>query len=71
MDLERQLRAEVSAQMEIAFGKEYAGQFPQSFINAVIADVQSASAFEEGHYNTTDIQWALARTVLALCSPNE
>lgn len=71
MDLERQLRADVDVRIKVAFGREYADRFPQSFIDAVVSDVRETSAFEEGYYNSTDIQWALARTVLALSSPNE
>lgn len=68
MDLAQSLRTDIVEQMKIAFGAEYAGRFPQRFVDKVAADVMETAAFMEGHYNTTDIQWALARTVLAICS---
>ena len=66
MDLEQQLRMDVDAHLRSAFGDEYGGHFPQSFIVAVIEDVKLSSAYDDGHYSDTDIRWSLTRTVLEL-----
>ncbi len=71
MDLEKQLRDDVDEHMREAFGYEYYKQFPDSFVDAVLDDVKTSSAYEDGYYNDTDIKWALARTVLALCPSSE
>ena len=63
-DLSEQLEYDVRSYFCQLFGDEYGVCFPEELILEVVEEVKQVSAYSEGHYNDTDLQWAVARELL-------
>ena len=62
--LKDELLKDVQRHLRDAFSEEYAQSIPQSTVEAIAENVMETSAYEEGYWSNTDIQYATARVLL-------
>ena len=59
-----ELMNDVKRHLQNAFSEEYAKSIPQEMVEAIAEDVMETSAYEDGYWSDTDIQYATARVLL-------
>ena len=59
-----ELMDDVKQHLQAAFSEEYGRSIPHEVVEAIAEDVMETSAYEEGYWSDTDIQYATARILL-------